>query len=98
MEQIFGVAALICGLLTFLVGLSAQALKQYREKRCGISIVFAGLGTITCIVRITYFALAEAYWTIPPDVVGLAVSVIILYQYGAYERHWWGNLARRGQT
>ncbi len=92
METIFGFLAMTSGLLTFVVGLSAQALKQYREKRCGISIVFAGLGTATCVMRIGYFALAGAYWTIPPDVIGLMISAVILYQYGAYERHWWGNL------
>jgi len=92
MEAIFGFLAMTSGLLTFIVGLSAQAVKQYREKRCGISIVFAGLGTVTCIVRIVYFALPRTYWTIPPDVVGLAITTIILYQYGAYERRWWGNL------
>lgn len=82
--------AMMMGLATFIIGLSAQAIKQYREKRCGISIVFAGLGTGTCLVRIVYFALAGAYWTIPPDIIGLGISTVILYQYGAYERHWWG--------
>lgn len=91
LESVSGFLAMSCGLLTFLIGLSAQALKQYREKRCGISIVFAGLGTVTCLARIVYFTLSGAYWTIPPDVIGLSISVIILYQYGAYERGWWGS-------
>lgn len=93
-EQIFGAAAMTFGFLTFLVGLTAQVVKQHREKRCGISVVFVSLGTITCVVRMTYFALSGAWWTIPPDVLGLALSVIILYQYGAYERHWWGKLKK----
>ena len=89
LQQIFGSLAMVAGLLTFLVGLSAQAIKQYKEKRCGISIIFAGLGTLTCVVRICYFILAEAWWTIPPDIVGLLVSVVIIAQYGRYERKWW---------
>ena len=88
-KDLFGFLAMTAGLLTFIVGLSAQALKQYREKRCGISIVFAGLGTATCAIRIIYFSLSGAYWTIPPDVIGLLISGVILYQYGAYERKWW---------
>ncbi len=88
-EAFFGLLAMVAGCLTFIVGLSAQALKQYREKRCGISIVFAGLGTATCAIRIVYFSLSGAYWTIPPDVIGLMISTVILYQYGAYERKWW---------
>lgn len=91
LESIFGALAMVCGLATFIVGLSAQALKQYREKRCGISIVFAGLGTITCVVRIIYFSLSKAYWTIPPDVIGLTISCLIFYQYGAYQKKWWGQ-------
>lgn len=89
MEDLFGFLAMVAGILTFVVGLSAQALKQYREKRCGISIVFAGLGMTTCIIRIVYFILSGAYWTIPPDIAGLAISSVIIYQYGLYERHWW---------
>ncbi len=89
MESLFGFLAMMCGVSTFILGLSAQAFKQYKEKRCGISIIFAGLGTLTCAVRVVYFVLSGAYWTIPPDVVGLAISGIILYQYGAYERRWW---------
>ena len=89
MKDLFGLIAMICGMATFIIGLSAQAIKQYREKRCGVSIVFAGLGTLTCVVRIAYFSLSGAYWTIPPDVVGLCVSTVILYQWGAYERKWW---------
>ena len=90
-ESFFGFLAMAAGITTFCVGLSAQAIKQYREKRCGISIIFAILGTTTSIVRMVYFALAGAFWTIPPDVVGLLISTVILYQYGAYERHWWGK-------
>lgn len=89
LEMAFGFLAMMCGLATFIIGLSAQAIKQYKEKRCGISIVFAGLGTITCIVRIIYFILSGTYWTILPDVIGLLISSVILYQYGAYARHWW---------
>ena len=89
MEDLFGFLAMLCGMLTFLVGLSAQALKQYREKRCGISIIFAGLGTTSCVIRIVYFSLSGAYWTIPPDVIGLCISTVIIYQWGAYERRWW---------
>ena len=89
METLFGFIAMICGMATFIIGLSAQALKQYREKRCGVSIIFAGLGTLTCVVRIIYFFLSGTYWTIPPDVAGLGISTVILYQWGAYERKWW---------
>lgn len=89
MENLFGFLAMLFGMMTFIIGLSAQALKQYREKRCGISIIFAGLGITTCAIRIVYFSLSGAYWTIPPDVVGLSISIVIIYQYGAYARRWW---------
>ena len=89
MIPLFGFLAMTAGLLTIVVGLAMQAHKQYREKRCGISIVFAGLGTTACAVRIVYFILTGAYWTIPPDVFGLMMSIVIFYQYGAYERRWW---------
>lgn len=91
MEQVFGSLAMVFGILTFMIGLSAQAWKQYKQKRCGISIIFAGLGMTTSSLRIVYFVLKEAWYTIPPDVVGLAISAVIVYQYGAYERHWWGD-------
>jgi membrane-bound ClpP family serine protease len=89
LEPIFGALAMICGIATFIIGLTMQAIKQYKEKRCGISIVFAGLGTITCAVRMVYFILSKAYWTIPPDVIGLCLSSVIIYQYGAYQKKWW---------
>jgi len=89
MEDFFGFLAMIFGLLTFIVGLSAQALKQYREKRCGMSMIFASLGITTCMIRIVYFSFSGAYWTIPPDIIGLGISTVIIYQWGAYERHWW---------
>ncbi|MDP3901607.1 MAG: hypothetical protein Q8Q37_01355 [bacterium] len=89
METILGVLAMAMGVATFVIGMSSQALKQYREKRCGISIVFVGLGIGTFVVRIMYFAVSGAYWTIPPDVTGLAISAVIIFQYGRYERNWW---------
>lgn len=89
MEHVFGFLAMTLGMMTFIFGLTAQAVKQYREKRCGLSIVFAGFGTITLAIRIVYFYLSGAYWTIPPDVVGLVISVVIIYQYGRYEQRWW---------
>lgn len=91
MTNVFGLLAMLCGMATFLLGLSAQVIKQHKEKRCGISIVFASLGGLTTVVRIGYFALLGAWWTIPPDVVGFVLTLAIFYQYGAYERHWWGD-------
>lgn len=89
LENISGSLALIFGIASFFIGLTHQVIKQYKEKRCGLSIIWASLGTLACLSRIFYFIVTKAYWTIPPDAVGLLLSVVVLYQYGAYEKKWW---------
>ena len=90
LESTFGFLAMVFGFLSFIIGLTMQTIKQFREKRFGMHISFPLLGTAACLFRMIYSSLIGAWWIVPADVYGLLITTVILWQYGAYEKHWWG--------
>ncbi len=85
-QQIFGNAAMVCGLAMVFIGIPSQILKNYQEKRCGVPIMSAILSFGVFLSRICYSTTIKSHYLLIPDCFGIFLAVIILWQYFHYKK------------
>lgn len=85
-EHFFGTLTLLFGVLTATIGLTAQVIKNYREKRCGNAFLLMALAMLTNLSRIGYATTINSWYLIIPDAVGTILSFVTLYQFVHYRK------------
>lgn len=87
MEEIFGNILLIASLGVVFVAFPSQIYKNWKTKRFGISLTLIGFGILIYITRIPYTFLRSDYYILIPDIIGLALHIILIYQYFLYRKN-----------
>ena len=86
LEHFFGTLTLVFGILVVTLGLTAQVVKNYREKRCGNPILLLILVAFANVSRIGYAVTLGSWYLLIPDVLGSILLVINLYQFFRYRK------------
>ncbi len=87
MEQVLGYLVSTLALAVILIGFPSQILKNYKEKRFGMSILLVALGCLLLVSRIGYTILRKDYFILVPDFISLLVHVVLLYQILLYRKN-----------
>ncbi len=87
LKELSGLATLIFGISMVLFGLTAQVLKNRREKRCGNPLVLALLALAVYISRAIHALTIKSFYIMIPDLIGIALSFIMVYQFIKYKKH-----------
>ena len=80
-EQISGISTAVFGILTMTIGLLAQYMKNRREHRFGMPLILPILGFLASISRFSYGLSKEAFWQLPPDILGIIITIALFWQY-----------------
>jgi len=84
MKEIFGKSTLILALLMVFLGLTSQVLKNHQEQECGLSFLMVVLPLGVYFSRAAYAYLIKSWYIFVPDLIGVILSVILLWQYICY--------------
>ena len=76
-QNIFGSLTLLFGVLAGVFGLSSQALKNYKEKKCGMPLSLMILVLGVYLSRSGYAISIASYYILIPDVIGTFASIIL---------------------
>lgn len=79
-----GKLTLFCGIGMVLLGFPAQIYSNWKAGACGIDPVLITAALVLYAVRIPYQVSARAWYLLPADVLGLLLSIILVYQYLIY--------------
>lgn len=79
-----GKLTLFCGIGMVLLGFPAQIYANWKASACGIDPVLITVALILYAVRIPYQVSARAWYLLPADVLGLLLSIILVYQFTIY--------------
>ncbi len=85
-EHLFGSLTLVFGILTATIGLTAQVIKNYREKRCGNALSLMALAMLCNMSRIGYAITISSWYILIPDVVGSLLATVTFYQFFHYRK------------
>lgn len=85
-QQIFGIITLVFGIAMVFIGLAAQIIKNYREKRCGNHLALALLALAIYLSRSAYAVTINSFYILIPDIAGIVFSSIIIFQHYHYGR------------
>ena len=85
-EHFFGTLTLVFGILLVTVGLTAQVVKNYREKKCGNPFLLLVLVAFANVSRIGYAVTLGSWFLLIPDVLGSIPLAINLYQFFHYKK------------
>jgi uncharacterized membrane protein YoaK (UPF0700 family) len=86
LKELSGLATLIFGVSLVLVGLTAQVLKNRKEKRCGHPFILALLALLLYVSRAIHALIIKAYYIMVPDLVGIALALVMVYQFIKYKK------------
>lgn len=84
LEDLFGSLAMTFGILTTVIGLSAQALKNYNEERLGNPRILAVLSIGVYLSRTAYAMTIHSFYIMIPDLAGIIIVGTILFQWYLY--------------
>ncbi|MBI4437968.1 hypothetical protein HY631_03400 [Candidatus Uhrbacteria bacterium] len=79
-----GKLTLACGIGMVLLGFPSQIYSNWKSGVCGIDPVLIVVALVLYAVRIPYQVSARAWYLLPADVLGLAASFVLVYQYTTY--------------
>ena len=85
LETILGSLLLAVGLVVVFIAFPSQIVKNYQEKRFGLSIVLVICGFLVYSLRIPYTIIRQDYYILIPDIVGFVIHIILVYQYFKYK-------------
>lgn len=85
-QQIFGSITLVLGIALVLIGITAQVIKNYKDKRCGNSSVLFVLVLAVYLSRAAYAITIGSFYILIPDILGIVLSSIIIFQSYYYGR------------
>lgn len=86
LESIIGKFLMIVSLLVVFFAFPSQAWKNYTEKRFGISIILVSFGLAIYLLRIPYTFIRNDYYILIPDIFGLLVHLLLLWQFFKYRK------------
>lgn len=85
-EDIFGTMAMLFGIATVLIGLSAHAVKNFNEKRCGNPLILAILSMSAYLSLAAYAITIEIIlYPDPRSCRGVVIVATILFQRFHYK-------------
>jgi len=85
MEDIFGSLTLILTLCMNFIAWPSQILKNYREKKCGLTFFITLIPILLVLTRITYASLIKAWYVAIPDCIGIFFLITVFIQYFYYK-------------
>lgn len=92
MSELLATTTIILGLSLVFIGLTAQIIKNYNEKRCGNSLILISLAILLYISRTCYAistdSVSDFLPIIIPDIFGIMASGINLGQHFYYKKHY----------
>jgi len=86
MEKFFGITTLILAVSMVAIALPSQIIKNYRLKKCGLSLWMVILPLSVYISRSAYSLIIKSYFIFIPDILGVIFATIILWQYIQYKK------------
>lgn len=86
LKEFSGLATLIFGISMVLLGLTAQVLKNRKEKRCGNPLILALLALSVYISRAIHALTIKSYYIMIPDAIGIMLSVVMVSQFIRYRK------------
>ena len=84
--EFFGTMTMICGILMVFIGLTSQAVKNHKESRCGNPLSLAILAALVYLFRAAYAITIDSYYILIPDLIGILVSGVIIFQFFYYRK------------
>ncbi|MBU1721188.1 hypothetical protein KKG38_00175 [Patescibacteria group bacterium] len=84
-ELLLAKITLISALIMTGIALPMQIWKNYTEQQCGLNIIMITFPIILSSLRIPYSIMKKAWALIPPDILGLTCSIILLFQFFYYK-------------
>ncbi|HAU66414.1 MAG: hypothetical protein UT30_C0001G0087 [Candidatus Uhrbacteria bacterium GW2011_GWF2_39_13] len=79
-----GKMTLVCGIGMVLLGFPSQIYANWKAGECGMDPVLIMVALVLYGVRIPYQVSARVWYLLPADVLGLLVSIVLVYQYMIY--------------
>jgi hypothetical protein len=86
-EVILGQTLMIVGLIITFIAFPSQIIKNYKDKKFGISIFLILCGIAIYSLRIPYTLIRNDYYILIPDVFGFLIHMVLLYQYFIYRKN-----------
>jgi len=83
---ISGYATMFFGISMVLFGLTAQVIKNRKEKQCGNPLVLALLAMMVYISRATRAITIGDLFILIPDVIGVILSLVMIGQFIKYRK------------
>ena len=68
------------------VGLSAQVVKNYREKRSGSPFLLITLGVLVTLSRVGYAITIDSLYILIPDAIGAILICVQFFQFFEYRK------------
>lgn len=84
MEHILGIALTIMMISVVFIAFPSQIYKNWKEKHFGISLTLVTFGILIYVIRIPYTYIRSDYYILVPDIIGLIVHLVLVYQYFKY--------------
>jgi hypothetical protein len=86
MEGFFGTLTMIFGTCMAVIAFPSQIIKNYKEKTCGPSFLMVIIPLNLLVSRACYTLIKEAWYIFIPDIIGIILSTVLLYQYFSYRK------------
>ncbi len=87
MEPTLGTILLIASLGVVFIAFPSQIYKNWKNKTFGISLALVSFGVLIYVTRIPYTFLRSDYYILIPDIIGLALHIVLIYQYFLYRKN-----------
>ena len=71
-------------LLIVFIAFPSQAYKNYKTKNFGISLTLVLFGISIYLLRIPYTYIRKDYFILIPDLVGLLIHILLIWQFFLY--------------
>ncbi|MBT5337878.1 hypothetical protein HN858_02970 [Candidatus Falkowbacteria bacterium] len=85
-SNIFGTMTMVFGIAMVILGLSAQVLKNFKEKRSGNPLTLAVLACAVYLSRAGYAITIDSFYILIPDTIGICLSAITIIQWFYYKK------------
>lgn len=85
MKEIFGYLTLVLAVLFVVIALPTQILKNYFEKKYGLSLAMTILPLGVYLSRAAYAVTIQSWFILVPDLFGVFFMGVLCYQYYAYK-------------
>lgn len=85
-EYYLGILLMIVSTMVVFITFPSQAYKNFKTKRFGISLILVLFGVSVYLLRIPYTFIREDYFILIPDIFGLLIHMVLIYQFFIYRK------------